>query len=351
MPMDSLKPGEAGAPSGPQGAEGTGGSGGTGKPTDPDSLRPFLAALALCAFGAIAVGLSPLFVRAADVGPQASAFWRAALALPLALLWAGIEHRGRRRAERAGASGSARREAARSTSGRFGLGASGLALAALGGLFFAGDLAFWHIAILGTTLANATFLTNSAPVVLVALGAWIVFRAAPTRRFVLATVAAALGAALLLGESARFDPANLSGDMAAFVTAGFFSAYLLAMSAAGRQARPGAAMLTAAGATTLGLAFSFLISGEEVFFPQSAEGWRTVLMLGVFCQGLGQGAIMTSVRVLPAGLAALIVLLEPLTTVALGWALLGEALSPREIAGGALALAAIVIGAERVRRP
>ncbi len=56
---------------------GPGSSGAPSASGEPDALRPFLAALALCAFGAIAVGLSPLFVRAADVGPQASAFWRA----------------------------------------------------------------------------------------------------------------------------------------------------------------------------------------------------------------------------------------------------------------------------------
>ena len=37
---------------------------------------------------------------------------------------------------------------------------------------FAGDLFFWHLAILGTTVANATFLATTAPL-LVALGAWL----------------------------------------------------------------------------------------------------------------------------------------------------------------------------------
>ncbi len=293
---------------------------------------PFLGAILLCALGAIAVGVSPLFVRAADVGPQASAFWRAAFALPLALAWAGFE------ARRAPARGRTSSEARH-----------GMRLAALGGLFFAGDLAFWHIAILGTTLANATFLTNSLPVVIVALGAWAIFALRPSRRFVLAAIAAAAGAALLLGESASFDPANLRGDASAIITAGFFSAYLLAMTAAGQAARPGAAMAAAATATTAGLAISFWLSGEAVLLPSSAEGWATVAALGVLCQGLGQGAIMTSVRILPAGLAALIVLLEPVTTAALGWLWLGESLSGGEMLGGALALAAIVIGAERRR--
>ena len=42
----------------------------------------------------------------------------------------------------------------------------------LSGLLFAGDLFFWHLAILATTVANATFLATTAPI-WVALGAWL----------------------------------------------------------------------------------------------------------------------------------------------------------------------------------
>ena len=46
-------------------------------------LAPFAALVA----GAVAMGISPIFVRLADVGPFTSAFWRAALALPLLYAW------------------------------------------------------------------------------------------------------------------------------------------------------------------------------------------------------------------------------------------------------------------------
>ena len=45
---------------------------------------PFAALVA----GALAMGISPIFVRLADVGPFASAFWRGTLALPLLWTWA-----------------------------------------------------------------------------------------------------------------------------------------------------------------------------------------------------------------------------------------------------------------------
>ena len=78
-------------------------------------LAPF-AALVL---GAVAMGVSPIFVRLADVGPFTSAFWRVALALPPLYAWMRIVEGG----ERAG-------DISRSD--------------VLAGLAFAGDLLFWH---------------------------------------------------------------------------------------------------------------------------------------------------------------------------------------------------------------
>src|SRR5579875_3426125 len=50
----------------------------------PVSNAPAMAALV---FGAAAMGVSPIFVRLADVGPFASAFWRVMLALPVLWVW------------------------------------------------------------------------------------------------------------------------------------------------------------------------------------------------------------------------------------------------------------------------
>src|SRR5262245_34669937 len=102
--------------------------------TIPPDRRVALAVLCL-ALGAVAIGASPVFVRLADVGPYASAFWRTFLALPFLYGWARVE------------AGSAAPPAFDVP-------------VLLCGLLFAGDLFFWHLAILGTTVANATFLAT-----------------------------------------------------------------------------------------------------------------------------------------------------------------------------------------------
>src|SRR4051794_28578954 len=108
--------------------------------TLPYNRRTLFAFIALL-LGAVAMGASPLFVRLADVGPYASAFWRCALALPFLAIWAAWE--------KGGLAASVR----------------GIDRAViLSGVFFAGDLFFWHLSIMATTVANATFFATTAPI-------------------------------------------------------------------------------------------------------------------------------------------------------------------------------------------
>src|SRR5690606_24670549 len=109
----------------------------------PTAVLAFVALVT----GAVAMAASPIFVRLADVGPFASAFWRVALALPALWIWDRLETR----------------PAAAS---------SATVPIVLAGLFFAGDLFFWHLSILSTTVANATFFATTAPIWVV-LGGWL----------------------------------------------------------------------------------------------------------------------------------------------------------------------------------
>src|SRR5688500_18337203 len=87
------------------------------------------------------MGSSPVLVRGSELGPLAIGVWRIGLALPILFLWAAWESRGAPwRILRLGRS------------------------AWLGGIFFAGDLAFWHLSIAHTTVANATLFATMSPI-------------------------------------------------------------------------------------------------------------------------------------------------------------------------------------------
>src|SRR5271157_2669861 len=159
-------------------------------------------ALAALVAGAVAMGISPIFVRLADVGPFTSAFWRVALALPLLYAWMRLT------------------EGSGAPAARF------AKPAILSGLAFAGDLFFWHLAIVHTSVANATFFATCAPIWVVLFG-WLLFRER-VKANVLAGLALCLaGGAALLAQSFQLKPAGAIGDIFGIVTGVFFGLYFL----------------------------------------------------------------------------------------------------------------------------
>jgi drug/metabolite transporter (DMT)-like permease len=290
-----------------------------------ENRRVALAVIAL-ALGAVAMGASVLFVRWADVGPYASAFWRVFLALPFLFAWMRIEDRAARLAplflDRA---------------------------VLLAGLFFTGDLFFWHLAILGTTVANATFLATTAPIV-VALGAWLVLAEAVGRRTLIGLALCILGGFALVGESYGFKPQRLMGDLFGVATAVFFGAYVLAVRA-GRARHRAAALMFASTAITAALLFCIAFAAEPHILPHSAAGIAALLALAVISQVGGQGLVAVALGTLPATFSSLVIFLEAIAAATFRWLLLGEPLGVFQALGGVLILIGIFVARPRANQP
>jgi drug/metabolite transporter (DMT)-like permease len=74
----------------------------------------------------------------------------------------------------------------------------------LTGVFFAGDLLLWHLAIMRTTIANATFFATMAPIWVVIFG-WLVLR-----QRVGATTLGGLGLCVLGGAALVYQSLGLN---------------------------------------------------------------------------------------------------------------------------------------------
>lgn len=289
--------------------------------------RQTALAFAALVIGAFAMGASPIFVRLADVGPYASAFWRCALALPFLGLWAMSEPKETR--------------AIFSTD----------RAVVLSGFFFAGDLFFWHLSILATTVANATFIATMAPV-WVAFGAWFVFREKLSRGNFLGLVLCLLGGTALVGQSYSFAPERLIGDGYALITSLFFGLYMLAVSNARTRLRIGAGSLAfVSAAITCACMFVAAMLLETNFMPRSLNGWLTLLSLALVSQVLGQGLLAVALGKLPATFSSLVIFLEAVGAAALGWLILNEALGALQLFGGALILFGIWVARPRATAP
>ena len=287
-----------------------------------------LAAFAALVAGACAMGASPVFVRMADVGPFASAFWRAALALPALWLWAVIEAR------------SIAPEKAR----------AGFTLPViLAGVFFAGDLFFWHLAILGTTVANATFLSTTAPIWVV-LGAWFLLRQTIDRGTILGLVACLAGGVMLVGQSYAYAPQRLWGDAYGLITAVFFGAYFLSIRA-GRETHGSARLVFLSTAITAAILLVVALALEPRLLPASAEGWATLLALALVSQVAGQGLLAVALGHLPAVFSSLVIFVEAVAAAAFGWVFLGESLTTLQLLGGILIFAGIWVARPRPAQP
>lgn len=274
------------------------------------------AAFPAMLIGSAALAFGPWLVRIADVSPVNSAFWRLALAvLPLLLL-------------------------VRLTEARVPRIAAGplLGLAALAGLFFAADLAIWHLGIVRTSLANATLLTNSATFLLPLYGV-VVLRQRVTRPAMAALACAALGVALLVGRSAELSSRHLAGDLLCLGAALFYTAYLIAVERLRGK-------LNAMSLLCLVTAFSALALLPLVLALPGAwwpKNWTPLLALALGSQVLGQGLIVYAVAHLRPIVVGLALLIQPAISATVGALRFGEIPGPWEIAGAVLVVLALLL--------
>jgi len=281
--------------------------------TAPTSSRgPALAALV---FGACAIGFAPILMRLTETGPAAAGFWRLFLALPLLALLALRDGKGVKTAP------------------------SKMML--LAGLFFALDLSFWHYGVKLTSVANATVLTNLSPVV-VTVAAWFLFRERPGRIFIAGLALAISGAATMAMAADKGQAINAPlGDVLSLFTAVWYAFYFLAM----RKARQGAGASRAMFWSTLvstPLLLAVALLFREDIFPAGPAGWWACIGLAAV-HVAGQGSIAWALGRLPASIASVVVLAQPVVAAVFGWILFSEALTPLQMLGGVLTLAGVII--------
>jgi drug/metabolite transporter (DMT)-like permease len=270
-------------------------------------LKPALPALLL---GAVFIALSPIFVRLSEAGPTATAFWRAALALPVLWVFAFQPLKGPKL----------------------------LFLAA--GIAFAGDLAFWHQSIQFTSVANSTLLANLASL-FVTLAAWLFWRERPRALFLVALALARGGVALLVHTSLSFSRTALLGDALGVVTAMFYAWYILAVK--GLRDRGAATLQVMAVTSTLTalILLPIALATGEPMLPSSAYGWWILIGLALISHAAGQGLIAYALAHLPAPFSSVGLLLQPVVAALFAWILLSEPVVALQIAGGLVVLAAI----------
>jgi len=291
--------------------------------------------------GALCIAFSPILVRLSELPPTATAFHRVFLALPFFLAWNAMgAHRN------FSGLGKERKPSpiAPNTGGTETRPGRSVFWAAAAGLFFAGDLAFWHWSINYTSVANATLLANLAPV-FVTLIAWLLFGEHITGRFLAGMIIAILGTSLLVRASVGLSGQHLLGDLLGTITAVFYAGYMLSMKQLRRTSSTPQAMGMSTGFTAVVLLGLVLVTQEPLLAP-TYRGWLILLGLALVSQTIGQGLIAYGLAHLPASFSSVTLLIQPAAAALLAWVILAEPLTWWQAAGGAL----VIVGIRITRR-
>ncbi len=280
-----------------------------------DTVRFGLTALMIAN---ICLSFGPWFVRHADVGPVASAFWRMAIATPLLMLIVRMTAQNVR---------LTRMQA-------------GILLAS--GIFFAADLASWHLGIFSTKMANANLLGNAASFLLPIYG-FIAAKAWPTRMQGIAIALAVLGAVLLMGRSYELSPQNFIGDLLCLAAGVFYTGYLVMMGTMRGALAPWPTLAWSTLASCLPLLMFAWLTGERVW----PTNWTPLITLACLSQVVGQGLLIYVLGRIPPLVLGLALLTQPVISAMIGWWAYGETMSALDWVGAALIGLALIL----VRQP
>jgi drug/metabolite transporter (DMT)-like permease len=224
-------------------------------------------------------------------------------------------------------------------------------LAAIAGLFFAGDLMLWHHAIEAVGAGLATVLGN-LQVIVVGIVAWLLLGERPSRSTLLALPIVLAGVVLISGaigaDAYGADPAL--GVALGIGTAICYAGYLLVIRRGGRDPRrPAGPVAVATVFVVLAASVAGLAVGDlDLAPPIQSLFWLAIL--GVTSQSAGYLLISISLPRLPAVITSIILLAQPVMTVVLSVILLGESPSTTQLLGVTLVIGGIAAATVPIAR-
>lgn len=272
--------------------------------------------------GIVAISTTAIVVLAADTSPTTITFFRMLYAIPVLLVIYAFVFR------RDGRPWKAR------------------GIAALSGVFLAGDLTAWHVAIGEIGAGLGTVLVNTQ-VIFVAIAGWLIFRERPTRTALVLIPVILVGVLLLsgLGGEDAYGENPWAGIAFGLLAGVFYAGFIFTLGASNRgylapaagpllDSTVGAALAGLAVGLVIGLDFSF-----DVTWPE--HGW--ILVTALVTQVFGWLFITYALPRLPALETSALILLQPMLAILWAGLLFDETLSWVQWLGVAIVLGGLLI--------
>ena len=279
--------------------------------------RDLVKGIFLLLIGASMLGGSGIFVKLSDSSPSLIAFYRSLFALPFLYAWMKFEER--------------------NDSAKIIWDKKTFFFLVLGGLCFALDMSIWNWSLTFTSVANATLMANIAPVFVVIFG--VLFLGYKIEIFFIVTLLLALMGVFLIilpGEQIM-----VFGDSLGILAAVFYAGYILSIKDLTNILQPARTLFLVTIITTLCLLPISLIEADSLILSKSE--FFILISYAIFSQTLAQGLITSGISKVSAHLSSLVLLMQPVAAAFYGWFFLHELLSPLQMAGGLIVLAAIYL--------
>ncbi len=209
------------------------------------------------------------------------------------------------------------------------------------GIFFALDLAFYNVALMHTSMAEANLLTNMVPFVIAPISV-LFFKEKISPKFIITVLLAILGLHFLMSEAGE-NSSHLTGNWMALLSAVFYAFFLISI----KKASTNYYVCRVMGITCLSgaiLLFAIAYFKAEILLPSSAHGWLVILGIVFSGQILGQTLLAHGIKFLPLQLASLFLLLSPVFAAIYALILFNERLSIMQLLGITIILVAVYYG-------
>lgn len=209
-------------------------------------------------------------------------------------------------------------------------------VAAMGAIGYVGQSWCYFAALQHATAGLVALLLYLYPAMVTVLAA-LLFRRRIGRGRVLAIAVALAGMALTVGGDLASEALGIALGIGAAL---IYSCYIIA----GEQVIPRVGVLPAATVVMLSAAavYGGAAFGNGPAWPASWHGWAAVLAIALFSTLLAIFGFFKGLEKLGAADASTLSTLEPLVTVGLAAAVLGEEVAALQVGGGMLILAAVI---------
>ena len=210
-------------------------------------------------------------------------------------------------------------------------------------LFLSATMCFFIFAVTRTTVANASALMSTSPLMLT-VAAWIFLGEKP-RTATWVAIAAALGGIVLMFADGFGSGGVITGNLLALgIPASFTASYILLRRSPGRLDPATTSMLAGLFAALAVLPFAWPIDWPLRDIP-------VILALGVLQTGMGLLLMSLAINRLSAGELGLVGLLEMVLAPIWVWVIIGEGPTDAALTGGLIVVGAVFVNQLHALRP